>query len=231
MRPKRCVRRGFQKMLIEKRKLQILLALATLLSLALAVGCRGFFKDPQLNSITVGPQNATLQQGSTLQMSAVGNYDDGSTNTLSKGVFWSSDDTSVAPVSASGVVTGALPGTANITAASGAITGTTVITIALNNVTAITISPNNQNVPQGGSTTYTAAATVSGGSPVDVSASATWAVTNSTGGVEGTITVIPQTSPVTVNTTSATPVGTYTVTATYVANSQTFTDTATLTVQ
>jgi|SRR3954447_14376092 hypothetical protein len=216
---------------ISKRKVQILLAMATLFSLALAVGCRGFFRDPQLNSITVGPQNATLQQGSTLQMAAIGNYDDGSTNTLSSGVFWSSDDTAIAPISAAGVVNGAAPGTANITASSGAITGTTTITIALNNVTAIIITPNNQNVPQGGSTTYTAAATVSGGPPVDISASASWTVTNGTGGVEGTITVVPQTTPITVNTTSATPVGTYTVTATYVANSQTFTDTATLTVQ
>lgn len=220
-------------MLSSKRKLQILLAFATLLSLALAVGCRGFFRDPQLNSITVGPQNATLQQGSTLQMAAIGNYDDGSTNTLSTGVFWSSDATAVAPISAGGVVSGALPGTANITASSGAITGTTNITIALNNVTAITISPNNQNVLQGQSTTYTVAATVSGGPPVDITASVTtWTVTNTaTGTVESTITVVQGTSPVTVTTTSATPATGYTITASYLTNSQTFTDTATLTVQ
>ena len=219
-------------MLNAKRKLQVLLAFATLLSLALAVGCRGFFRDPQLNSITVGPENATLQQGTTLQMVAVGNYDDGSTNTLSSGVFWTSDDTAVAPISTGGVVTGAAPGTANITASSGAITGTTSITIALNNVTAITISPTNQNVLQGQSTTYTVAASVSGGSPVDVTASITdWTVVNSGGTTESTITVVQGTSPVTVTTTSATPVGTYTITANYVSNSQTFTDTATLTVQ
>jgi trimeric autotransporter adhesin len=218
-------------MLIVKRKYQILLALATLLSLALAVGCRGFFKDPQLNSITVGPQNATLQQGSTLQMSAIGNFDDGSTNTLNKGVLWTSDDTSVAPIGATGIVTGAAPGTATISASSGAITGTTTINIALNNVTAIMISPNAQNVFAGGTTTYTALATVSGGPQVDVTASATWTATNGAGTTETTISFSPQTSPVTVTTTSATPPGTYTITATYVANSQTFTDTATLTVQ
>ena len=218
-------------MLTAKRKVQILLAFATLLSLALAVGCRGFFRDPQLNSITVGPQNATLQQGSTLQMSAVGNYDDGSTNTLSSGVFWSSDDTSVAPISAAGVVTGSAPGTANITASSGAITGTTTLTVALNNVTAITIAPTSRTILQGQSTTYTVSAAVSGGPPVDVTASVSWNVTNSGGTTESTITVVQGTSPVTVTTTSATPTGTYTVTASYLANSQTFTSSATLIVQ
>jgi hypothetical protein len=224
--------RGFQNMLTAKRKLQILLAIATLMSLALAVGCRGFFRDPQLNSITVGPQNATIQQGSTLQMSAVGNFDDGSTNTLSSGVFWSSDDTSVAPISAAGVVTGAVPGTANITASSGAITGTTTITVALNNVTAITIAPTSRTILQGQSTTYTVSAAVSGGPPVDITASVSWTVTNtSTGQVEPTITVVQGTTPVTVTTTSATPVTTYTITATYLANSQTFTSAGTLIVQ
>jgi hypothetical protein len=214
-----------------KRKLQIGLSVTALLSVAMAVSCRGFFQDPQLNSITVGPQNATIQQGNTLQMAAIGNFDDGSTKTLSSNVFWSSDDTSVADINTGGLVTGAAPGTANITASQGAITGTTAITIALNNVTAITISPNTQNVFAGGTTTFTAAATVSGGPPVDITASATWTATNTGGTTESTISFSPLTSPVIVTTTSATPIGTYTITATYVANSQTFTDTATLTVQ
>jgi hypothetical protein len=211
-------------MLTAKRKLQILLAFATLLSLALAVGCRGFFQDPQLNSITVGPQNATLQQGSTLQMAAIGNFNDGSTKTLTKGVFWSSDN-NAAPISPSGLVTGANSGTATITASSGAITGTTTITISLNNVTSITIAPTTHTITAGGSTTYTCAATVTGGPPVDITASVTWSTT------DNTISFSPQTSPVTVTTTSATPPGTYTITATYLTNSQTFTDTATLIVQ
>ena len=63
------------------RKLQLLVAFTTFFSLAGAVGCRGFFQDPQLTSITVGPQNTNLQQGNTLQMTAVGNFNDGSTAT------------------------------------------------------------------------------------------------------------------------------------------------------
>jgi hypothetical protein len=213
------------------RKLQILLAFTTLLSLALAVGCRGFFRDPQLTSITAGPQNASIQQGTTLQMTAVGNFDDGSTKTLTKGVFWSSSDDGFASVSQSGVVTGVAAGTATISASSGAITGTTTITVTLNNVTAITISPNNQNVALGGTTTYTCSATVSGGSPVDVTASVDWSVTDSGGNPAANISISNQTSPATVTVNSTATLGTYTVNASYVTNSQTFTDTATLTVQ
>jgi thiamine pyrophosphokinase len=217
-------------MLSAKRKLQLLTAFATLLSLALAVGCRGFFKDPQLTSITVGPQNANIQQGTTLQLSAIGNFDDGSTSTLTKGVLWSSDDAAVASISQSGIVTGVSSGTATASASSGAITGTTTITVTLNNVTAITIDPNNRNVALGGTATYTCSATVSGGSTVDVTGSVTWSVTDSTGAAAANISISNQTNPATVTVNSNATVGTYNVNASYVTNSQTFTDTATLTV-
>ncbi len=212
-------------------KLQLLVAFATIFSLAGAVGCRGFFQDPQLTSITVGPQNTNLQQGNTLQMTAVGNFNDGSTSTLTHGVSWSSSDSSVASISPAGNVTGVAAGTATITASSGATTGTTTVVVVLNNVTAITISPNNQNVALGGTTTYTCAATVSGGPPVDVTASVTWTVTDSTGAAAQNISISNQTTPATVTVNSNATRGTYTVNASYTANSQTFTDTATLTVQ
>jgi hypothetical protein len=218
-------------MLSNSRKLQLLVAFTTLFSFAGAVGCRGFFQDPQLTSITVGPQNVNLQQGNTLQMTAIGNFNDGSTKTLTSGVFWSSSADTVASINPSGNVTGLSSGTATISASSGATTGTTTVVVVLNNVTAITISPNNQNVALGGSTTYTCAATVSGGPPVDVTASVSWTVTDSTGAAAANISISNQTTPATVTVNSNAITGTYTVNASYTANSQTFTDTATLTVQ
>jgi hypothetical protein len=219
-------------MLSNPRKLQLLVAFTTLFSLAGAVGCRGFFQDPQLTSITVGPQNVNLQQGDTLQMTAVGNFDDGSTNTLSSGVFWSSSDATIASISSSGFVTGASSGTATISASSGAITGTTTIVVALNNVTAITISPNSANALLGSTTTtFTCAATVTGGPPADVTTSVSWTVTDSTGAAAANISISNGTKPATVTVNSNAATGTYTVNASYSTNSQTFTDTATLTVQ
>lgn len=211
-----------------KRKLQLLAAFTALLSLALAVGCRGFFRNPQLISITVGPPGANIQQGTTLQMSAIGNFDDGSTNTLTSDVAWFSDDTNIAPITQGGRVTGQNSGTANITASQSAISGTTTITVTLNNVTAITISPDSHTIPLGGSNTYTCAATVSGGPPVDVSSSVNWTVTDSTGAIATGITITNGETPATVTVQNTAATGNYKVNASYTTSTATFTDTADL---
>jgi trimeric autotransporter adhesin len=214
------------------RKLQLLVAFTTLFSLAGAVGCRGFFQDPLLTSITVGPQNVNLQQGQNVTMTAVGNFNDGKQAPLTSGVFWSSSDENIASISPTGIVTGVASGTATISASSGAITGTTTITVVLNNVTAITISPNSANAALGSTTTtFTCSATVSGGPPVDVTSSVNWSVTDSTGAAAANISISNSTNPATVTVNSNATPGTYTVNASYTTNSQTFTDTATLIVQ
>ncbi len=84
-------------MLSGKKKFEILAAFATLLLFAVGVGCNGFFVDPVLTSVTVGP-TATINQGGTVQESAVGTYNDGSSKSLTN-VQWSSDTESVATVS------------------------------------------------------------------------------------------------------------------------------------
>lgn len=219
-------------MLSNLRKLQLLVVFTTLFCLAGGVGCRGFFQDPQLTSITVGPQNVNLQQGNTLQMTAIGNFNDGSTKTLTSGLFWSSSSDTIASISSSGFVTGVSSGTATISASSGATTGTTTLVVVLNNVTAITISPNSANAALGSTTTsFTCSATVSGGPPVDVTSSVNWSVTDSTGNAAANISISNSTNPATVTVNSNATPGTYTVNASYTTNSQTFTDTATLIVQ
>ncbi|MGA8152796.1 MAG: Ig-like domain-containing protein [Terriglobales bacterium] len=215
-------------MLSSKKKVQIASGFATLLLLALAVGCKGFFVNPTLTSIAVGP-SATISQGATVQETAIGTYNDGSTNTLGSGVQWSSSATDVASVSSSGLVTGNSQGTATITGAFQATSGTSSITVNLTNVTALKISPSTGNVAVNGTATLFAYATVTGESnPVDVSPNATWTVSDST---NLTITV-PTTAGVGVliEAGADTPVGEQvTVTATY-ASTSTLTATAKLTV-
>jgi len=208
-----------------KKKIQILAALATLLLFAVIVGCNGFFVDPVLTSVTVGP-TATINQGGTVQESAVGTYNDGSTNTL-KDVNWSSDTQSVATISASGLVTGVSPGSATITGASGTVSGTATITVALQNVTGITVSPTTANIKaNGGTGTFTAKATVSGGAPVDVTATATWSASDT----ENT-TLTQGVSPETVTVLNATIGEKITLTASYLSGSGvTYTANATITV-
>ncbi|HWY55534.1 MAG TPA: Ig-like domain-containing protein [Terriglobales bacterium] len=200
-------------MLSSKKKIQIVAAFAALLLFALGLGCSGFFVDPVLTSITVGP-TATINQGATVQESAIGTYNDGSTKALGSGVQWSSSASTTATVNSSGLVTGASPGTATITAGFQATSGTSSITVALGNVTALKISPLSATIStNGGTATFTALATVSGdANPVDVSATATWTVSDTTNFT------ITQGDPVTITAGVGATVGEQvTVNATYVS--------------
>jgi trimeric autotransporter adhesin len=202
---------GFPNMLSSKKKLQLVAAFATLFLFALGVGCSGFFVDPVLTSIAVGP-TATINQGATVQESAIGTYNDGSTKTLSAGTQWSSSDATIAGVSNSGLVTGASPGSATITAAYQATSGTSSITVSLGNVTALKISPpgNTDIHSNGGAQTFFAYATVTGeSSPVDVSSNTTWTLSNTTDFQ------ITQGDPVTITTLTANVGATSTLSASY----------------
>jgi hypothetical protein len=155
-----------------RRKLGFIVAI---LWVAVATGCTGFFVNPTLSSISVGP-TGTIQQSKTVQMSATGTYSDGSTKSPLPGVLWSSSDDSVATINSNGLATGVSPGTATITAAVGAISGEATLTITLANLTKITISPSTATITSGNTQQYSAQGTTSGGQTGDVTNSVTWAV-------------------------------------------------------
>jgi hypothetical protein len=126
-------------------KLRLIGAFVALATLALAISCTGFFVNPTLTGVSVGPQSLTLNINQTFQMSATGTYSDGSQKALTSGVVWASSDASTVSVGqASGIVSGLQTGSATITAASGscsACSGSTTVTVALTGVTAIIIQP------------------------------------------------------------------------------------------
>lgn len=145
-----------------------------LLTLALASGCEGFFVDPVLTGVTVGPA-VTIQTGNTVQMSAVGTYNDGSQKTLSADVFWSTAADSVATISKSGMVTGVGPGQATITGASGTVVGSATITVTLGSLTSITVTTQDglSNITYGSSEQFVATGTANG-QQIDITDSVTW---------------------------------------------------------
>src|SRR5579872_4307720 len=128
-------------------KLRLIGAFAALATLALAVSCTGFFVNPTLTGVSVGPQSLTLNINQTFQMSATGTYSDGSQKALTSGVVWASSDAGTVSVGqTSGIVTAVQNGSATITASSGscsACSGSTTVTVALTGVTAIIVSPSN----------------------------------------------------------------------------------------
>ena len=83
--------------------------------------------EPTLTGITVGPPNLSLEVGQTQQMSATGNYSDGSRRTVQ--ATWESSLLSVATVSSTGLVTAVGEGNTSISASVGSVSGTQSVSV------------------------------------------------------------------------------------------------------
>jgi trimeric autotransporter adhesin len=180
--------------------------------LSTMAGCNGFFVDPTLSSITITPSTPALQNlDQTLQLTATGVFDDGSSKnvTASKGTTWSSSDPAAVTVSNTGMITlvSLTSGTSvTISASNGTASGTTTVCVGSSCTASngVTISPSTTSyslaVSQGLAITFTASAN---GSIV----TATWSSNNvqviqfadATTGIaqivgQGTATITAQTS-------------------------------------
>jgi hypothetical protein len=82
-----------------------------------------------LTSITVTPGSPTIHVGATQGFAAVGHFNDGTTQTLTSFVTWTSSSPAVAIISTAGVATSAGTGTTTITAALSGVSGTALLTV------------------------------------------------------------------------------------------------------
>ena len=165
-------------MVSSSHRLKVLGSFAVLLGFAAAVGCNGFFVDPVLTAIQVGPSGQQILVSKTIQMTALGTYDQNQQpKDITGKVFWGTDNQGVATVSTGGLVTGVGAGTANITAASGAVSGSASVTVALNGVTSITVTPSSQSVSASGGIPFCLQA-IAAPSGTDISSTATWTFTD-----------------------------------------------------
>jgi hypothetical protein len=160
------------------RKLEVLALFAFL---TIGSGCTGFFVNPTLSSLAIGPQDQTITTSQTLQMSATGTFSDGSTKDLTGKVNWSSDTPTCATINSSGLVTpvkGAIGiCKTTISAASGTATAaTTTVTVTEGTPTSITLSVKPSTTPTHDTTvTFTALAIFPGtGAQQDITSSVTW---------------------------------------------------------
>ena len=196
-------------------------AFAVLSALALLASCRGFFVNPTLTALSVGPQNLQLNFSQTWQMSATGTYSDGTQKTLTSGVTWStSDSTTVAVGQSSGEVTaGTTAGSATISASAGSCSGcsgSTTVTVVLQGVTSITVNGGGQTIHT--STGTPAYFTALANGSIDITnGGAVWTVVDSSGADQTASFSLSflQGSGEGIGALSTTPVGTYTVKATY----------------
>jgi uncharacterized protein YjdB len=126
-----------------------------------------------LTSIDVSPSVQTIAAGTTQLFTAVGNFDDGSTQLL-QSVTWSSSSTSAATIDINGVATGVGTGTSTITAASGSVSGTASLTVSAATLVSIAVTPASSSMAVGTTKQYTATGTFSDSSLQDITAVAVW---------------------------------------------------------
>lgn len=165
------------------------LCAAAVCALGLGSGCTGFFVNPTLTSLAIGPQNQTITVNppQTIQMAATGTYSDGSQQDLTGKVLWSSSTTTCATINKSGLVTPAASVSGGvcettISASSGTVAAaTTTVTVTQGTPTTITLTASTTGPNVGGSVTFTAMATFPGVSgPQDITSSVTWINSNTT---------------------------------------------------
>jgi len=124
-------------------------------------------------SVSVTPASASVNEGKTVQLTATPR--DSSGNALSgRTVTWASSNTSVATVSASGLVTGKVAGTATITATSEGQSGTSTITVVRVPVASVSVTPATASVQVGSAVQLTATPKDASGSPL-TGRTVTWA--------------------------------------------------------
>ncbi len=135
---------------------------------------QGHLPAATLTSITMTPSSVTTTPGNSGQLTATGNYSDGSKKNVNTTASWASSATSVATVNATGLATAVAAGTANITATIGTISGSAKVTVSGVVLKSITVTPSLPSVAAGYIEQFTATGTYSDGSKKDLTGTATW---------------------------------------------------------
>jgi hypothetical protein len=133
-----------------------------------------------LQSITVTPSNSSAPKGTSPQMTATGNYSDGSTQDLTTSVNWQTDDVAVATIAnttnSEGLVTTVAQGGCTFTATYMGVTGMTTLTVTAPEVVSVAVTPANTSIDSNNFTTQqmVATATYTDGTTGDVTTDVTW---------------------------------------------------------
>jgi len=94
-----------------------------------------------LVSLSIQPANPTVPLRTSKQLSAVGTFDDGSSQDISTTVLWNSSDSRLGRVSSAGALTGVGIGTAQITATASGLSNSTNVTVDPSSVQQVTVLP------------------------------------------------------------------------------------------
>ena len=129
---------------------------------------------PALLSITVTPNQFSLPAGESEQLTAIGNFSDGSVQTLTQSATWSSSSPSVAKINSAGLAIGLVVGSTTITAVSGTVQGTATLTVTSPLLASISVTPTNPSIAVGNTQQFMATGTYSDGSTQNLTSTTAW---------------------------------------------------------
>ena len=115
------------------------------------------------SSLAITPANPSVPLGTTQQLTATSIYADGTQHDVTTQVIWSSSNTSVATINATGLATAVALGTSTITATLAGLSGSTTLTVP--SLSSIAVTPANPSVPLGITQQFTAPARILTGRP------------------------------------------------------------------
>ncbi len=128
-----------------------------------------------LVSIQVTPPAPSIAKGTTQQFTATGTYSDGSTQNVTSSVSWSSANTAVATISATGLATGVTAGgPVTMTATSGGLSSTANLTVTAATLVSVQVTPPAPSIAAGTSQQFTATGTFTDFTTQDLTATAAW---------------------------------------------------------
>ena len=129
-----------------------------------------------LVSIAVTPSTKSIAKGTDQPYVATGTYTDGTHQTITGSVSWSTDDMSVATISAAGLAHGVDQGSVTVTAtdtASG-IFGTATLDVTMAVLVSIEVTPDDDSMPRGTDQPYIATGRYSDNTTQPLTASVDW---------------------------------------------------------
>ncbi|MGL6304137.1 Ig-like domain-containing protein [Aeromonas caviae] len=131
--------------------------------------------DAVLTAIQVTPPSVSVGKGQTRQLTATATYSDNTTANVTGSVAWLPADITTATVSTTGILTGRIAGSTEVTASLDGVTSNAVqVTVTDAVLTAIQVTPPSVSVGKGQTQQLTATATYSDSTTANVTGSVAW---------------------------------------------------------
>ena len=129
---------------------------------------------PALLNLTVGPNQSSLPVGESEQLTATGNFSDGTVQNLTQSATWSSSAPGVVTITAGGLATAVTAGTASLSATMTSITSSATLTVTSAALVSIAVTPGNASIAAGNTQQFAATGSYSDGSTQNLTSTAAW---------------------------------------------------------